>query len=322
MNTAMLEAFVQVAKLESFSGAAKELGISKAQCSKLVANLEKILGTPLLERTTRRVRLTPVGACYLSDVEFVIDDLKAANTRAAQGCVPVRARIRIAAPACVSTLFLWPIFESLMKVEAELKWRLVVYDSWSPIKSRSLDCAIVFHGIEVPDAVVLREHAVPSVLVARADYLSRRGSPIHPRELISHSFFLQRGLVQGLNLQFIGPDGSGGMQRIEPIFSAGDGRLVRDAALAGQGIALLPDYLVKGELATNQLVRVLPEYALAPQRLRFLRLSGDDRRPEVRSFFKLVAGLEIWGPNGEADSETPDREWTIPGTETDQTRAL
>lgn len=290
---------MQVARQKSFSGAARALGISKAQCSKLVATLERTLGTLLLERTTRRVRLTLAGASYLSDILQVLEDLEAAKDRATQGGAPVRERIRIAAPACVSALFLGPIIERLMQSDAALAWRLVAHDPWSPVTARTLDCAIVFNGDDVPGAVVLREDVLPVVLAARADYLSLRGTPAHPGDLNAHPCFLQGGLVHGSTLRFTGPDGAEGTQKIEPVLVTGDGRLVRDAALVGQGIALLPEYLVKAEVAANRLVRVLPEYGFSPVRIRLLGFSGSLEQPDVRSFLDLVEGLEIWGGHGE-----------------------
>jgi len=247
----MLKIFVQVARRGSFSDAAASMQISKSKCSKLVSSLENNLGAILLERTTRRVNLTPCGEKYLAEIIPLLEEFDAVNKRASLETNILEDRIKIAAPSCIAGLFLWPMIERLMEAEPTLAFSLMSDASWMGLKRRTADCVVVFDELHVPNGVMLREQPIGINVVARSDYLSKHGIPRHPEDLNSHRCLIQSGLIAGNSFRFTGTAQAGKVECLEPYFVASDGRLVRDAVLAGKGVAFLPDYLVHADLASS-----------------------------------------------------------------------
>lgn len=248
-----IAAFVTVADSPSITEAARRLGLAKSVVSERLMELERLLGTQLLQRTTRKLSLTQDGAAFLVRARRIVDETTAATAELAERRGALVGPLRISGPVTFGTLHLGRALCEFATEHPEIDLTLELDDRFVDIASDGYD-AVVRHG-PVPDqrAVVKRLAASQRMLVASPSYLKRHGTPRGLDELAAH-----RGIMYSLRE----PDwcfrAGGRVTVVRPQRSMrlNNGLLMRDAALAGLGIALLAEFVVHRELASGALVKV------------------------------------------------------------------
>lgn len=183
-----VEIFARVAELGSFRRAAASLRLPNATASAAVAALEERLGVRLLERTTRRVALTPEGAAYLEEAGRILRDLDALESSLGTARAAVRGRVRADVPAAAGRHVLAPALPGLLARYPELIVELGSTDRPVDLLAEGVDCAV--RGGEVHDASLVARPlgALPVLTLAAPAYLAARGVPTHPDQLDGHSF--------------------------------------------------------------------------------------------------------------------------------------
>jgi DNA-binding transcriptional LysR family regulator len=271
--------FSRVASTRSFSGAARELGISQATASKHVQMLEGWLGVRLLHRTTRRVALTEAGQSFFLQCSRILEEMEAARSTAKHEA-PVRGNMRIAAPVGFGSARLGPLVVGFMQRNPELSLHIDLSDRQVDIIEEGYDLAIRAGLAEGPGLTTWRLMPLDYVLCAAPAYLARHGVPRTPAELRGHH------CIAGTDLpgswRFCGPDGEAEV----PIYGrlqVNNAMLRRDAARAGAGILLCADYLVEEDFANGRLVRLLPEHKPAGNALHAASPEYRAATPKVRS---------------------------------------
>jgi DNA-binding transcriptional LysR family regulator len=271
--------FSRVASTRSFSGAARELGISQATASKHVQMLEGWLGVRLLHRTTRRVALTEAGQSFFLQCSRILEEMEAARS-AAKHEAPVRGNMRIAAPVGFGSARLGPLVVGFMQRNPELSLHIELSDRQVDIIEEGYDLAIRTGLAAGPGLTTWRLMPLDYVLCAAPAYLARHGVPRTPTELRGHH------CIAGTDLpgswQFHGPEG----ETEVPIYGrlqVNNAMLRRDAARAGAGILLCADYLVEEDFANGRLVRLLPEHKPAGNALHAASPEYRAATPKVRS---------------------------------------
>lgn len=271
--------FSRVASTRSFSGAARELGISQATASKHVQMLEGWLGVRLLHRTTRRVALTEAGQSFFLQCSRILEEMEAARA-AAQHEGPVRGNMRIAAPVAFGSTRLGPLVVDFMRQHPELSLNIELSDRQVDIIEEGYDLAIRTGPTDGPGLMAWRLMPLEYVLCASPAYLARYGVPDSPAELRGHHCI--SGTDSPASWQFQGPDGEADV----PIYGrlqVNNAMLRRDAARAGAGILLCARYLVDEDFANGRLVRLLPEYKPAGSALHAVSPAYRAASPKVRS---------------------------------------
>ena len=251
-----------LAQQGSYTAAAARLGVSKAAVSQRIAELERSSGVPLVQRTTRSVRLTEAG-------QRLVDDTRASFEHIAQSFAQVRdlaseprGLLRVTAPVAFARQQLVPRLGEFLRDFPEVRLELNLSDRLSSLATEGYDLAIR-HTANPPDThVAWTLCATRSVLVATKAYLRRHGTPENPAELAHHNClhyprsqdtpaWTLEPLTQQLSGERITVQVSGSL-------AANNSEALRDAALSGLGIALLPDFTAQSHLQAGKLVQVLP----------------------------------------------------------------
>ncbi len=252
--------FLAVAQARSFVGAARQLGLTAASVTRTIAALEDQLGVQLLLRTTRQVSLTAAGALYAARVAPLADGLAQAteDTRAHDGITS--GLLRISAPLSLGLRVLPAVLSQFALIHPQTRVALTLSDSFVDILDDAFDLAIRISGPPSDTSTVWRKICkVPRLLVAAPGYLARMGQPARPEDLADHACLAY------------GPDPvrevwdlrHGPQHRSHSVtgrFGANNGDLLAQLAVQGEGIALLPAFIVVQQLADGTLVPVLPDW--------------------------------------------------------------
>lgn len=249
----------------SYTAAAARLGVSKAAMSQRIAELERVAGVALVQRTTRSVRLTEAG-------QRLVDQTRAAFEQISQSFAQVRdlaeapqGLLRVTAPVALARQQIVPLLPDFLRQYPQVRIELNLSDRLSSLATEGFDLAIR-HTAHPPDThVAVALCATRSVLVASKAYLRRAGTPQQPADLAVHNC-LHYPRPQERPAWTFEPQGRTGMRervtvQVSGSLTANNSEALRDAALAGLGIALLPDFSAQAALQAGKLVEVLPGWA-------------------------------------------------------------
>ena len=284
---AQLAVLAKVVDLNGFSAAARALGVPKAAISRAVADLEKALGVRVLERTTRRISLTPAGRLIYPHAKRVVDESGAARAVIAKLQGPIEGPLRVLADPTYGRVLLTPLVPRFLERFPDVPLE-VALDGAAP--GQVWDVAI---RTRLPSEETLSSRllgAPPALLCATPSYLQQRGAPSRPEDLRAHDLLTPEATdLPEFRLRL-----ERGMQRAEvllaPKLSVNDPAVLHAAMAAGLGIALLPEFLCRQGLATGRIERVLPgwtvPHAAALYALYPASLEGD---PRVQRFVEFLA---------------------------------
>jgi len=256
-----------LAQQGSYTASAQRLGVSKAAMSQRISELERAAGVPLVQRTTRSVRLTEAG-------QRLVDGLRDPFERIALSFSSVRdladepaGLVRVTAPVALARQQLVPRIAAFAREHPKVRLELDLSDRLCSLATEGFDLAIR-HTAAPPDTHVAWPLCTTrSVLVASRDYLRRHGRPASPTDLAQHACLHYPRAQDTPAWHFLPPEGrrKAARQRITvPVsgpFCANNSEALRDAAIAGLGIALVPDFSAQAALRAGQLVAVLEDWA-------------------------------------------------------------
>ncbi|MCH9684618.1 MAG: LysR family transcriptional regulator [Deltaproteobacteria bacterium] len=276
-------AFLAVVDAGSFTAAARRLGLAKSNVSRRVARLEQQLGARLLERTTRRLRLTEVGETYHAHVTGAVQQLAEAARSVSELVGQPRGRLRITAPADWNETMgrLIADFSALhpaIQIEVELTQRRV------DLVAEGFDIALRAGKLEDSSLIARRVGQGATHLYASPDYLERHGTPQVPADLTEHACVLFRGRHGEATLDLLGPDDASESVVVHGVISALDFGFVRHALVHGAGFGFLPDSLGGPELTSGRLRLVLPSYCVGRSAFHVVYPSARFLSPKVRVF--------------------------------------
>jgi DNA-binding transcriptional LysR family regulator len=250
-----------LAQQGSFTAAALRLGVSKAAMSQRIAELERAAGAPLVQRTTRSVRLTEAGQRLVEDMRGPFEQIahSFAGVRDLAG-VP-RGLVRVTAPVAFARQQLVPRLADFLRAQPEVRLELDLSDRLSSLAMEGFDLAIR-HTAAPPDThVAWTLCETRSVLVASRAYLRRRGTPREPQALAEHDCLHYPRAQETPTWHF---ETKASAPRITVPVSgplvANNSEALRDAAMSGLGIALVPDFSAQSALQSGKLQQVLPQW--------------------------------------------------------------
>ncbi|AUX42298.1 LysR family transcriptional regulator [Sorangium cellulosum] len=291
---AAIEAFARVAETGTFRAAALALSAPVSTVSVQVRRLEQRLGARLLERTTRRVRLTEEGREYLEKVRAGLDAIAEAERALSSLRGEPRGRLRVAAPVELGQAVLGRVLGRYAKeqpgvaVEVELTSERV-----EPVRD-GFDVVIQVEPSDTA-SLVARKLGAPSRrrLVASADYLARHGAPAHPRELPRHTCLVMGTRREAATWRFT--RGGATLSIVHRHVTANSWGLLRDLAVAGCGIGCLPDYLAAPAISEGKVEEVLAAYVMPAEQMYAVYPRGRHVPARVSSFVAALRGfLEVW----------------------------
>ncbi len=282
MDLEDLRTFVDVADAGGVSSAARRLGVSKSIVSRRLFRLEAELGVQLLARTTRGAALTEAGVTFREHAARVCAEIDIAlETIMPTG--ELRGRLRLAAPLSLGPTHLAPVFAEMAQRHPLLHIHTSYSDRFVDIIGEGFDCAIRVGYLNDSNLMARRVGPVHGKLVASPAYIREHGAPETPDELLAH-----QALMQGTETwQFLDGDK---MISVHPQgqFKADNGTALAAAAVAGLGIAWLPDRLIAGNLDSGALVQVMTRYPVPTGGLFVVRPPGQHSTRKVRVLTELL----------------------------------
>lgn len=255
--------FVRIVEAGSISKAAEQLGVAKSGVSRRLAGLETRLGVRLLNRTTRRSSLTEAGRSYYEGTVKLLSDLAELDAQVTGSETALAGRLRLAAPLSFGLAHLAPALEEFMRTHPEILVDIDFSDRQIDLVAQGVDLAIRIAELRDSSLKARRLCPIRLVLCASPRYLERHGAPASAEQLSAHQVLLYD--IGGGSALRLG-DGRGGevMLPVRPRLVANNGDFLRDIAIAGHGIALLPTFICWQALAMGDLVPLLPECCPAP----------------------------------------------------------
>lgn len=255
-----MRAFVKVAESGSFSTAARLLGRSKAVVSKQLAMLEGALAVQLLVRTTRQVRLTEVGRSYFERCVQLLTELDDMESNVQQSQSSPRGLLRVAGPQTFAELHLSAAIREFLLRYPELNVELVLTDRIVDLVDHGFDVAIRIGQLEDSSLLARRLASSSMVTCASPDYLARRGVPRTPEQLSGHDLVLDTNLRQPGNWRF--QRGTRAVNvRVAGQLQVNSAVMVRHFLVAGAGIGLCPEFVVRDDLEAGRLLPLLAEFS-------------------------------------------------------------
>jgi DNA-binding transcriptional LysR family regulator len=255
-----IRAFTQVVNSGGFAAAAREMGVSRSAVNKLVIALEDKLGVQLLHRSTRVVTPTETGLAFYERCVEILASLEEAERSITQLHAEPRGRLRLNAPMSFGTMHLAPALADFLMQYPDLEVQLTLNDRFIDPIEEGFDVTIrIAKPLESASLIVHPLARVQRVLCAAPRYLETHGNPTHLHELQQHSCLHYGQLAAEDQWTFAGPDGEQTIS-VNGILCSNNGEVLRDAAVRGLGITLLPAFIVGRELQQGILQPILPNY--------------------------------------------------------------
>jgi DNA-binding transcriptional LysR family regulator len=291
-NLNELQFFVHVSQTQSFTGAAKRLGVPKSSVSRTIQRLETRLGVRLVERTTRRVSLTEVGELYLNHCRRVMEEAEQADLAVGALQAKPRGTLRVGAPVAFARSIMGPSMGDFLAMYPELRMHLQLLNGDESPRAGSLDVIVRAGPLEDSGLLVKPLMRIRLGAYASPAYLKRRKTPESPAGLMQHSCitmtcgtfgepgdFAMWRLRRGGELKEV---------RVDARVSVPDPTINHQLALAGTGVALLAQSVVRADVEQGRLVRLLPEWEPEPVELHALYPSQLNSSPKVRAFLQFL----------------------------------
>lgn len=280
---------MRVVDTGSITRAAQRLGIAKSAVSRRIAELERRLGAQLVTRTTRRLTITETGQAFYERCRRVLSDLSEAESSVADAHDDLSGTLRVAAPVTFGMMHLAPILTEFMQTHPGVTVDVDFSDRHVNLIEDQFDVAVRIARLSDSSLIARRLCPIRQIVCASPGYLQRRGTPTAPADLAEHDCLRYSLDPQGRNWHYTGPDGAAGEITVRAHAIASNGEFLRDAAIADQGIARLPTFMVYDAIARGELVALLSQYhwfeiglyALYPPTRRLAR--------RVRAFVDLLA---------------------------------
>jgi DNA-binding transcriptional LysR family regulator/transcription elongation GreA/GreB family factor len=281
--------FARVVEARSFSDAARSLGVSKSAVSARVARLEEKLGVRLLHRTTRKLALTADGVRLYERCARVVAEADGAAEIAAGASDVPRGTLRIHAPVGLGQVYLTRPINDFMQANPGVNVDLRLSDRLPDLTVDQVDVAVFVAGRLADSGLTTRKLAVVRVAVCAApSYLRRRGIPFRPQDLVLHDC-VSHSIRQGNDdLRFHTDEGTVSMTSLSKLV-VDDARFLREAAVSGLGIVMLPELLVVDDLAAGRLVRVLDDFQTIELAVHAIHPHGRLPPASVRAFLDHLA---------------------------------
>ena len=255
-----LKAFTTVVEEGGFTAAARKLQLSRSAVNKFVINLENQLGVQLFYRTTRKVTPTDNGRAFYDRCIYILSSLEEAELAVSRQSQQPRGILKINAPMSFGISFFGSKVAEFMTRYPDIKIQLTLEDRFIDPITEGYDLTMRIGSLpQSPNLVVNQIKIFPRFICAAPGYLKAQGIPQYPQDLKHHNCLHYGYLASGCQWILI-KDGNEEKISIDPIFCANNGEVLRDAAIKGLGIVMLPDFIVNSSLKRRELQIILPEH--------------------------------------------------------------
>jgi DNA-binding transcriptional LysR family regulator len=279
--------FARIVETGSFTKAAQRLGVAKSVVSKRVSGLEERLGEALLLRTTRQVTVTTAGARIYQHARAMTE----AATEATSGATSARgAAIRVSAPVTLSQMWLASPLRDFLVGTPGTRLELLLNDRIVDLVEERVDLALRITKLQDSGLIARRLASTPIDICGAPSYLERHGRPKRPEDLSRYDC-LRYGLLRPDHEWRLYRDGRRVELGVQGSFETTNGTMLREAAIAGLGLTILPRFMTFDAVRAGQLERVLEAFTPPPIGIYAVR-AGRRKPPPILG--GLIQALEHW----------------------------
>lgn len=287
-----MQVYTRVVDANSFTRAAENLGLPRATVSTIVQNLESLLQVRLLNRTTRRISLTPDGAAYYEHCARILSEVEETVSSFRDVSSGPRGRLRIDVPSTIGRQILIPKLCAFHCRYPEVELVIGMGDRQVDLVREAVDCVIRVGELQDSTLVARRIGSFQSVTCAAPDYLERHGVPLTLDDLQQHQavhYFSSR-TGRTIDWDFV-VDGVSRPLKMQGSISVNDGEAYVACGLQGFGLIQPARFMVLPQLEAGELVEVLPQLSPAPMPIYVAYMQNRHLSPKVRAFVDWVAEL-------------------------------
>jgi DNA-binding transcriptional LysR family regulator len=292
LNLNALLVFAKVAEANSFSEGARQLRIPVSTVSRQVADLEAQLGVRLLERSTRSLGLTGIGAEVLQEARATLSIRESILGLISNRLSSVSGLLRISAPPAIANSLITPVVGAFQTSYPDVRVHMVISDRRAELSTGDFDLLVKIGPLKDSSAISRRILTFRDRLLASPAYLKTRKVPETPNELLSHRLLALSSAESEIEWSFVNSNHkSGARLTIEPYMLVNDPTNLMEALLAGMGIGNLPSIAV-GELVENgQLLELMPQWRFVALDVFVVHASSRHVRRPVQEFMRFAARM-------------------------------
>jgi len=286
-----LHAFVAVVETGGFSSAARRLGVSKAQVSKQVAQLEELLGVRLLHRTTRRVTATSSGQAYFEQCQPLLTELDELDSVVQNKNASPSGELRITAPISFAELRLMPVVAGYSERYPEVQLNLNLTDKFVDLIEERVDVAIRIGSLEDSSLVASKLGTTSMQVCATPAYLASNGMPTDPAQLSHHDCVVDSN-YPGKADWLLGSGDRAMTVKVSSKMQVNSARAARELVLANRGIGYLPSFAINDDIKAGRLKHLFQEYATAPLGIYAVYTHRRHLSAKVRLLIEMIKNHE------------------------------
>jgi DNA-binding transcriptional LysR family regulator len=284
LPVAQMLLFAQVVEAGSFAAAAKALGQTRAAVSKQIAALEERVGAQLLQRTTRSMQLTEIGAEFYARCARIAEEAAEAERAVASLQGAPRGLLRVVAPVTFGLRHLAPWVAPFLAAQPEIRLELTLSDEPPDWSGDRVDVAVRIAPRADSGHVAHLLAPSPHVVVASPAYFAAHGVPRTPDALRTHACLLYSSLPTPSLWRFR----RGRTIRVTGRFSVNHGETLRRAVQGGAGIAYMPRFIVGEDIAAGRLRTALDDHVTSAQKIFLVHPRGRNLAPKLRAFVDFI----------------------------------
>jgi len=283
--------FLAVVETGSFTLAADRLGIPKANVSRKVSRLEQHLDVTLLERSTRSQHLTEAGRRYLQHCKRIHEELDLATASVCELFHSYAGELKVGASVATGQQILRPALGRFMHQYPELNVQLNLVNRRVDFIEEGFDVVIRIGQLKDSLLIAKKLGSVSRGLYASPAYLAKNGKPEQVKQLADHQLLIMNSANNDIKLTLLSEQGESFILDCQPRLLVDDFVMLKQAIVDGLGIAVLPDYMSRKEVAAGQLVNILPSWGMAAVDVYALYPKHRAKIPKVKAFLDFVSEL-------------------------------
>lgn len=283
-----MELFVRIVETGSFSTVAREMDMTQPTVSKQLAALEQKLKTRLLNRSTRQLSLTEAGSEYYEACKRILDEVREAEGSLGRLQGQLAGQLKINTSIALGQMYIGPLTLKFQTQHPGLELDLSLVDRFVDVVEEGIDVAIRVGRLADSNLVARRLGKTRRVAVATPAYLKKHGTPRIPEDLVNHNCLLYAYLSTGNEWLFQGPNGHEIRVKVAGSFRANNGEAIRQAVLADLGVAVMPEWIARGDLASGAVKSILTNYAPTLMDIHAVYPSGRHLSAKVRAYVDFL----------------------------------
>jgi len=283
-----LSIYARVAEALSFSAAARRLDMPISTVSRKVAELEDSLGVQLIERSTRKLRLTDIGLEVLNEAQRTVETAEAVDALVANRLAEVRGRISLSAPPSIADSLLAPLLSAFQSTYPLVSAQVMVTERFVDHIAEGIDLALRVGDLEDSTLVATPLLKYRRQLVASPEYLARHDPPGCPQDLLEHRVLAFGTSVAGHRWSFLRGDETQ-IVEVKPVLAMNDYAGLAQALADGTGIGDLPPIVRPDLVSSGRLVELIPDWRLKTETLSLVRLGNRHVPKALRAFIDFAS---------------------------------